>query len=249
MLYVGVDLHRKRSVVAALDEAGTPVLSRRIESRPEAFQRIFGELAPASLSVAFEATYGWSWFADLLADAGIDLSDPTGLAASASDEAEGGQCDLICLANMYPPPAPQPEVNPCAKATGPCTYYLTGAPTGTVEVRVNEDGIRGWFVGAIGGSNNNVTFSRNLIVSNYNLDPRDPIISHELGHTIQAKMLQDKGLSYLLSYAVLRPGNDHRSYPMERDANLRAGLPVEFPFIDTSSNWKSPFTYSVQGHP
>jgi hypothetical protein len=58
-LYVGVDLHRKRSVVAALDEAGTPVFSRRIESRPAAFERIFGELAPASLSVAFEATYGW----------------------------------------------------------------------------------------------------------------------------------------------------------------------------------------------
>jgi len=30
MLYVGVDLHRKHSVVAALDEAGTPLLSRRI---------------------------------------------------------------------------------------------------------------------------------------------------------------------------------------------------------------------------
>jgi len=72
MVYLGVDLHRKRSVVTALAEDGTVILSRRIASRPEDFQRVFGELEPRSLSVTFEATYGWSWFADLLADAGIE---------------------------------------------------------------------------------------------------------------------------------------------------------------------------------
>jgi len=71
MVYLGVDLHRKRSVVTALAD-GTVILSRRIASRPEDFQRVFGELEPRSLSVTFEATYGWSWFADLLADAGIE---------------------------------------------------------------------------------------------------------------------------------------------------------------------------------
>jgi len=71
-LYVGVDLHRKRSVVAVLDKAGTLRLSRRIESRPEQFRRVFGELEGAPLAVAFEATYGWSWFADLLQDARIE---------------------------------------------------------------------------------------------------------------------------------------------------------------------------------
>src|SRR5712692_2973853 len=72
MVYLGVDLHRKRSVVTVLAEDGTVLLSRRIASRPEDFQRVFGELEPWSLSVAFEATYGWFWFADLLADAGIE---------------------------------------------------------------------------------------------------------------------------------------------------------------------------------
>lgn len=86
-------------------------------------------------------------------------------------------------------------------------------------------------------------------MSNVNLDPRDPVVSHELGHTLQAKMLQDKGLSYLLDYVVLIPGNDHRSHPMEQDANRRAGLPPEFPYTDTPSTWKSPFHYSVQSHP
>jgi RHS repeat-associated protein len=176
----------------------------------------------------------------------MTMGDPTGLAASTSDQAEGGRCDSTCLSNMYPPLA---EVNPCASATGPCTYYLTGTPNGTVEVRVNDDGILGRFAGAIGGGNNTVTFSTNLIVSNINLSPRDPIISHELGHTMQAKMLQEKGLSYLLDYLVLIPGNDHRSHPMERDANRRAGLPSEFPYTDTPSTWTSPFHYSVQSHP
>src|SRR2546428_13909586 len=71
MLYVGVDLHRKRSVVTALAEDGTVMLSRRIASAPEPFRRVFRELEPRSLSRAFEATYGWHRLADLLADAPI----------------------------------------------------------------------------------------------------------------------------------------------------------------------------------
>src|SRR5215212_6613389 len=71
MVYVGVDLHRKRSHVVALDPAGEVVLSRRIGNAPTEFWRLFGELEPHPIEVVFEATYGWSWFADLLADAGI----------------------------------------------------------------------------------------------------------------------------------------------------------------------------------
>jgi transposase len=66
-----VDLHRKRSHVVAMDPTGEVMLSRRIGNAPLEFLRIFGELKPAPIKVAFEATYGWSWFADLLADAGI----------------------------------------------------------------------------------------------------------------------------------------------------------------------------------
>jgi transposase len=72
MVYLGVDLHRKRSVVTGLAEDGTVLFSRRIASRPEDFRRVFGELEPWSISVVFEATYGWHWFADLLTDAGIE---------------------------------------------------------------------------------------------------------------------------------------------------------------------------------
>jgi hypothetical protein len=63
--------HRKRSHVAALSQDGAQLLSRRITSTLEEFLRVFGDLGPAELEVAFEATCGWGWFADLLVDVGI----------------------------------------------------------------------------------------------------------------------------------------------------------------------------------
>ena len=58
MADVGVDLHRKRSHVVAMDPAGEVVLSRRIGNAPLEFLRLFGECKPAPIEVAFEATYG-----------------------------------------------------------------------------------------------------------------------------------------------------------------------------------------------
>src|SRR6266542_2166031 len=71
MVYVGVDLHRKSSHVAVLAGDGELLASRRIPSRPDEFLRVFGELEAQPVEVAFEATYGWGWFADLLHDVGI----------------------------------------------------------------------------------------------------------------------------------------------------------------------------------
>src|SRR2546425_12058256 len=102
MLYVGVDLHRKRSVVAALNDQGELMLSRRIASRPEDFQRVFGELEPSSLSVVFEATYGWHWFADLLADAGIEahMAHPLATKAISAGRVKNDSVDARTLAHL-----------------------------------------------------------------------------------------------------------------------------------------------------
>jgi transposase len=102
MLYVGVDLHRKRSHVTALDEQGGVVLSRRIDNSPERFLRIFGELAPQPLSIAFEATYGWSWFADLLKDAGIEahMAHPLATKAIAAGRVKNDSVDARTLAHL-----------------------------------------------------------------------------------------------------------------------------------------------------
>jgi transposase len=71
MVYVVVDLHRKTAHVVALDQQGEPVLSRRVATRPDELLGVFEELDHQPVEVAFEATLGWGWFADLLTDAGI----------------------------------------------------------------------------------------------------------------------------------------------------------------------------------
>ncbi len=58
MINVGIDLQRKRSQIAALDEQGTELLSRRVANDPEALKAILAELG-SELQVALEATYGW----------------------------------------------------------------------------------------------------------------------------------------------------------------------------------------------
>lgn len=102
MIYVGVDLHRKRSHVVALDDDGTKLLSRRIPNEPEEFFRIFGELEPAPLNVAFEATYGWGWFADMLTDAGIPahMAHPLATKAISSARVKNDAVDAKTLAHL-----------------------------------------------------------------------------------------------------------------------------------------------------
>jgi transposase len=71
MVYVGVDLHRKRAHVVALDPAGEVVLSRRIGNAPAEFWRSFGELEPSPSRSPSRPPPAGGWSADLLADAGI----------------------------------------------------------------------------------------------------------------------------------------------------------------------------------
>lgn len=102
MIYVGIDLHRKWSQVAALDAAGEPQLSRRIPSRPEDFFRVFGELGPEPMEVAFEATFGCSWLIDLLADAGIPahMAHPLATKAIAAGRVKNDAVDARTLAHL-----------------------------------------------------------------------------------------------------------------------------------------------------
>src|SRR5215216_7167072 len=69
---VGIDLHRKRSHIAALDERGVELFSRRIVNDPDTVVALLGELDGES-KIALEATYGWEWLAELLEDHGYEL--------------------------------------------------------------------------------------------------------------------------------------------------------------------------------
>ena len=67
--YVGIDLHRRRSVVVILDSDGTRVSSTRIENSPMNLAAAVAEAGPEP-EVVLEATWGWYWAADVIEEAG-----------------------------------------------------------------------------------------------------------------------------------------------------------------------------------
>ena len=77
--YVGIDLHRRRSVVVILEEDGTKVSSRRIDNSPVELAEAVAEAGPCP-EVVLEATWGWYWAADVLSEAGagVHLAHPFG---------------------------------------------------------------------------------------------------------------------------------------------------------------------------
>jgi transposase len=98
MVYVGIDLHRKRSHVAVVEEDGSQTLSRRLLNDREAFRALVGELG-TDAEFALEATYGWEWLAELLEDAGceLDLAHPHARVptlTTAADDYAGGPYGL-----------------------------------------------------------------------------------------------------------------------------------------------------------
>src|ERR671911_1014760 len=101
MIYVGIDLHRKRSQIAALDEQGTELLSRRVANEPEALKALLAELG-GELQVALEATYGWEWLADLLEAEGheLHLSHPLRTKAIAAARVKTDAVDARTLAHL-----------------------------------------------------------------------------------------------------------------------------------------------------
>src|SRR6188472_906748 len=101
MVYVGIDLHRKRSHVAVVDERGEQVLSRRLVNDPERFRDLLGELGEDA-RFALEATYGWEWLADLLEADGreLHLAHPLRTKAIASARVKTDAVDARTLAQL-----------------------------------------------------------------------------------------------------------------------------------------------------
>ena len=77
--YVGIDLHRRRSVIVRRSEAGETLETVRIDNDPIT---LAAELAKAGEhpDVILEATYGWYWAADVLEECGatVHLAHPLG---------------------------------------------------------------------------------------------------------------------------------------------------------------------------
>ena len=99
--WVGIDLHRRRSHVAVLDEGGEQLLSRRITNDPATFLELLAEIDGES-KVALEATYGWEWLADVLEEAGYELhlAHPLRTKAIAAARVKTDSVDARTLAHL-----------------------------------------------------------------------------------------------------------------------------------------------------
>ncbi len=99
--YVGLDLHRRRSVIVVLDESGERLWSKRIDNDPVALTREIVAAGPGP-EVALEATWGWYWAADVIAEAGghVHLAHPLGIKAFENRRVKNDHLDAELLADL-----------------------------------------------------------------------------------------------------------------------------------------------------
>src|SRR5215470_11240830 len=64
-VYVGIDVHRKRSQVAVIDQDGEVLANRNVPNGVEPVLGVIGGLPPGT-PAAFEAAFGWGWLVELL---------------------------------------------------------------------------------------------------------------------------------------------------------------------------------------
>jgi transposase len=78
--YVGIDLHRRRSVIVRMTGEGEVLETVRVDNDPVALSLELAKAGPDP-EVVLEATYGWYWAADLLQACGakVHLAHPLGI--------------------------------------------------------------------------------------------------------------------------------------------------------------------------
>ena len=100
-MYVGLDVHRRRTQVAAVDEAGHELFNRNVPNDVEKLGDVLVGFEPGT-PVVFEATYGWAWLAELLHEMGFDahLAHPAACKAIASARLKNDKVDARTLAQL-----------------------------------------------------------------------------------------------------------------------------------------------------
>jgi len=98
---VGMDLHRRRSVLVRMSEEGRKLGVTRIANSPAALRAAIGAAGSAP-RVVLEATYGWYWAADTLQAAGaeVHLAHPLGVKAFAYRRVKNDVRDAADLADL-----------------------------------------------------------------------------------------------------------------------------------------------------
>ncbi len=100
-VYVGIDVHRKRSQVAVIDQSGQVLANRNVPNGAEPILGVIGGLPPGT-PAAFEAAFGWGWLVELLEDYGFapHLVHPLQCKAIASARLKNDKVDAAILAQL-----------------------------------------------------------------------------------------------------------------------------------------------------
>jgi transposase len=98
---VGIDLHRRRSVLVRMTEAGERLETVRISNDPEYLRSVMARAGEAP-EVVLEATYGWYWAADTLVELGatVHLAHPLGVKMFSLRRVKNDERDAADLADL-----------------------------------------------------------------------------------------------------------------------------------------------------
>jgi transposase len=98
---VGLDLHRHRTVMVRMTPTGERLEVARFANDPAVLREQVAKAGPAP-QVVLEATYGWYWAADVLADAGaaVHLAHPLGVKGFAYRRVKNDVRDASDLADL-----------------------------------------------------------------------------------------------------------------------------------------------------
>lgn len=99
--FVGMDLHRRRSVLVRMSETGEHLETVRILNDRDVLAEVMSR-AGESPEAVLEATYGWYWAADALAELGatVHLAHPLGVKAFSYRRVKNDQRDAADLADL-----------------------------------------------------------------------------------------------------------------------------------------------------
>jgi transposase len=98
---VGIDLHRRRSVLVRMTETGERLETVRISNDPEYLRQVMARAGEAP-EVVLEAAYGWYWAADTLAELGahVHLAHPLGVKMFSYRRVKNDELDAGDLADL-----------------------------------------------------------------------------------------------------------------------------------------------------
>ena len=100
--FVGIDLHRRRSVIVRMTPAGERLETVRIDNDPVALALEIAKAGPDP-EVVLEATYGWYWAVDVLAEQParrVHLAHPLGVKGFAYRRVKNDVRDAADLADL-----------------------------------------------------------------------------------------------------------------------------------------------------